>query len=176
MLIVSDTNILSSLAAADALSLLSQLFPDDTIHIPPAVEQELQTALAFGKWHITRVLSALESGALQRVELTSAEQRRMAALPPRLHAGEREGIAICQVRELPFLCNDRRALRYCEANAIEVFDLATILRLLWVSQINTQSEVKNLIDIMVKVERLALTDLQRRLIFAPHHPRRRSRK
>lgn len=172
MVIVSDTNILSSLAAADALSLLAQLFPDDTIHIPPAVEQELQTALAFGKQHIARVFTALENQTLHRIELTDDERFRMAILSPRLHAGEREGIVLCQVRKLLFLCNDRRAIRYCEANAIDVVDLTTVLRLLWIHRVSTQDEVKHLIEVMVQVERLALTALQRALIFAPHQPRR----
>jgi predicted nucleic acid-binding protein len=130
MVIVSDTNILSSLAAADALLLLSQIFPNDTIHIPPAVEQELQAALAFGKQHIDRIFVAIQIGAFHRIELTVTERLRMATLPSRLNAGEREGIVLCQARKLLFLCNDRRAIRYCEANAIEVAALTTILRLL----------------------------------------------
>jgi predicted nucleic acid-binding protein len=42
MLIISDTNILRSFAAADALSLLTELFSSYTLHIPPAVEKELE--------------------------------------------------------------------------------------------------------------------------------------
>lgn len=176
MIIVSDTNILSSFAATDALFRLSQAFPNDTIHIPPAVEQELQAALVFGRQHIERIFTAIQIGAFHRIELTSAERLRMATLPSRLNAGEREGIVLCQARKLLFLSNDRRAVLYCETNAIEVANLTTILRLLWVRQIVTQDEVKALIEAMIKVERLALTDFQRALIFAPYHPRRRSRK
>lgn len=46
MLIISDTNILSSLAAGDALPLLFQLFPNQTIYIPPAVHQEVLAGLS----------------------------------------------------------------------------------------------------------------------------------
>jgi predicted nucleic acid-binding protein len=176
MIVVSDTNILSSFAATNALFLLSQAFPNDTIHIPPAVEQELQVALAFGKQHIERIFTAIENGAFHRIELTDAERLRMATLPSRLNAGEREGIVLCQARKLLFLSNDRRAVRYCETNAIEVAALTTILRLLWVRQIVTQDEVKALIEVMIKVERLELTDFQRALIFAPHRSPRRGRK
>ena len=48
MLIISDTNILSSFAAADALSLLTELFSDYTLHIPPAVEKELEEEFNLG--------------------------------------------------------------------------------------------------------------------------------
>ena len=128
MVIVSDTNILSSLAAADALPLLLQLFPDDTIYIPPAVEQELQTALAFGRRHVERVLVALTAGMICRIELTAVERSQMATLPSQLHAGEREGIVLCQARKSLFLTNDRRAIRFCEAQAIQVVDLVVLLR------------------------------------------------
>lgn len=175
MVIVSDTNILSSLAAADALSLLSQLFPDDTIHIPPAVEQELQAAFDFGKRHVERIFAALDAGVIHLIELTTAERVHMTTLPSQLHAGEREGIVLCQVRKCLFLCNDRRAIRYCEANSIQVVDLIIVLRLLWVRQIVTQDEVKDLIDAMAQVERLTLSDFQRTLIFAPHPSRKRGR-
>lgn len=78
---MSDTNILSSLAAANALPLLSQLFPDSTIYIPSAVEQELQMALAFGRRHVEPVLAALSAGLLCRIELTVTERAQMATLP-----------------------------------------------------------------------------------------------
>jgi hypothetical protein len=39
MAVVSDTNIPSSFAAANALHLLPKLFQGDTLYIPPAVEQ-----------------------------------------------------------------------------------------------------------------------------------------
>ena len=42
MIIISDTNILSSLAAGNALFLLRKLFTHSKIYIPPAVEIELQ--------------------------------------------------------------------------------------------------------------------------------------
>ncbi len=176
MVIVSDTNLLSSLAAANALFLLLQLFPDDTIHIPPAVEQELQTALAFGKQHIKRVFATLERGTFHRIELTIEERLRLTTLPRQLHAGEREGIVLCQARKVLFLCNDGRAIRYCKANSIKAIDLPTILRLFWIRQVTTKDRVKALIEEMVQIERLTLSDSQRTMIFAPHHPRERKQR
>lgn len=45
MLIISDTNILSSLAAGDALPFLFELFPKTSICIPVAVQEELQLGM-----------------------------------------------------------------------------------------------------------------------------------
>jgi predicted nucleic acid-binding protein len=110
MIIISDTNILSSFASADALNLLPKLFPHKTIHIPPAVIEELQTALDHGQTHVERVFNALSAGEIQRIELTGDERVLMTTLPSKLHDGEREGIVICQTRKSPFLSNDRRAV------------------------------------------------------------------
>jgi predicted nucleic acid-binding protein len=176
MVIVSDTNILSSLASADALDLLAELFHGDTIYIPPAVEQELQVALSYGQAHVERVFQALEAGDIQRIELTDAERLLMATLPAKLHAGEREGIVICQVRKHLFLSNDRRAVRYCDANGIETISLAFLLRSLWILRILSQHEVRELIKTMGTVEDLVLNKTQRDFIFAPRRPRRRRRR
>jgi predicted nucleic acid-binding protein len=176
MVIISDTNILSSLAAANALPILPPLFACDIVHIPPAVEQELQDALAFGKQHVGHVFQALEDGYIRRITLTAMERSSMATLPAHLHAGEREGIALCQARNLLFLSNDRRALHYCEANGIEAINLIVMLRSLWLRQIATQNEVKVMIETMAQVEKLTLSDLQRTMIFAPHPRHSRSRR
>ena len=176
MVIVSDTNILSSLASADALDLLAPLFHGDTIHIPPAVEQELQVALDYGNAHVERVFQALEAGDIQRIELTDAERLLMATLPAKLHAGEREGIVICQVRKHLFLSNDRRAVRYCDANDIEAISLPFLLRSQWINRILSQHEVRELINTMATVEKLILKKTHHDFIFAPRRPRRRRRK
>lgn len=175
MIIVSDTNILSSFASADALNLLPELFPDDTIHIPPAVEKELQVALLYGKAHVERVIEALEAGDIQRITPTEAERKRMAALPAKLHDGEREAIVICQARNHLFLTNDKRAVSYCKLNRIDTLKLEMLLRLLWIRRIMSQDEVKTLIGTMGTVEKLVLSKKQCDIIFAPRRAHRRRR-
>ena len=176
MVIVSDTNILSSFASADALNLLAELFPDETIHIPPAVEKELQVALVHGKTHVERVLQALEAGGIQPIKLTEAERLLMPTLPAKLHAGEREAIVICQARQHLFLTNDKRAVRYCKLNGIDTLKLEMLLRLLWIRRIMSQDEVKTLIGTMATVEKLVLSQKQRDIIFAPRRSHRRRRR
>ena len=176
MVIISDTNILSSFASADALNLLPKLFPHETIHIPPAVIEELQAALDRGQTYVERVFNALSAGEIQAIELTIEERVLMTALPSKLHDGEREGIVICQTRKYPFLSNDRRAVRYCEKNGIRAIALDALLRLLWIRRIISQDEVKALIKTMGTVEDLVLNKTQRYFIFAPRRSRRRRRR
>lgn len=168
MAIVTDTNILSSLAAAEALAELPKLFRGETFYLPPAVEQELRQGLIYGKRHIERVFQAVQANFFQVLELTEVERVLTATLPSTLHAGERESIVLCQVRQYLFLSNDRRAIRYCQANGIQAISLEILLRLLWTRQIVSPSAVRSLIEVMAKVENLTLSQRQLMIIFAPH--------
>jgi hypothetical protein len=69
------------------------------------------------------------------------------------------------------LTNDRRAVRYCQTNGIDVVDLPTVLRLFWTRQVATRSEVEQIISHMEQVERLILNTEQRAAIFAPQRRR-----
>ncbi|MEZ4865958.1 MAG: hypothetical protein R3C14_31880 [Caldilineaceae bacterium] len=113
MLIISDTNILSSLAACDALSLLFRLFPNQVIYIPPSVQQELQAGLERQRTYLSAVLEAIAQVRLQVLILSATEQNLTQQLPSRLNLGEREAIALTQNRQGFLLSNDKRAVRYC---------------------------------------------------------------
>ncbi|NCC34871.1 MAG: hypothetical protein EOM24_23080 [Chloroflexia bacterium] len=171
MTVVSDTNILSSLAAADAVEALQRLFARSTVSIPPAVRDELQAAIDRGRDYLVVVVDAIAAGDIPVLTLTNNEHTLAATLPRRLNAGECEAIALCQQRRVPLLSNDRRAVRYCQAQGIDVVDLPAILRLFWTRQITTRSDVEQIITRMAQVERLTLSHAQREAIFAP--PRRR---
>ncbi len=110
MAVVSDANILSSLAAANALDLLSQLFHGDNIFIPKAVELELQVGLQNGTKHLQRIFDQIVANDIQVLTLTESEYALTESLPDKLHAGEREGIVLCQMRGHLFLSNDKRAV------------------------------------------------------------------
>jgi predicted nucleic acid-binding protein len=113
--VISDTNILSSLAAADAIALLQRLFAQSTVSIPPAVRDELQIAIYRGRTYLAVVVDAIAAGAIPVLALTDDERTLAATLPRRLNAGECDAIALCQQRQLPLLSNDQRAVRYCQA-------------------------------------------------------------
>ena len=166
MLIVSDTNILSSLAAGESLHLLFRLFSDKTIHIPPAVQHELSTGLARGRLHLEAVLQAIDNGKLQILHLANKEQTLAKGLPTKLNAGEREAIALSKNRKGRLLSNDQRAVRYCQQNNISVIDLPLMLRLLWTRKIVSQDQIKEILEKMQSIENLQLSQKALAFIFA----------
>jgi predicted nucleic acid-binding protein len=172
MPVVSDSNILSSLAAADALDLLAYLFRGDKIFIPQAVEQELQVGLTHGAFHLQHIFQAIHNGEIQILRLTEFEQTLTTALPHKLHAGEKEGIVLCQLHNYLFLSNDRRAVQYCQATGIKTINLEAFLRALWVQRLQSQQDVKALIQTIQSVEKLVITQEQLTKIFAPYHRKR----
>jgi predicted nucleic acid-binding protein len=173
VIVISDTNILSSLAAAESLPLLFQLFSKAQICIPPAVEQELQVGLGRGQHYLTAILQAVTNGQLSVLILSAPEKALAQSLPRSLNVGECEAIAIAKTRGAPLLSNDKHAIRYCQQSNIEVLDLVTILNLLWTRQIISKKRVETLIERMAKVEGLVLNQVQRQRVFASRRRRRR---
>ena len=171
MIIVSDTNILSSLAAAQALDRLQRLFARSTLCIPPSVGDELRIAVERGRIYLEVLTTAITAGEISVLELTEAERALVTTLPRKLGLGECQAIALCQQRHLPLLSNDRRAVRYCQTRAIDVVDLPTVLRLFWTRQVATRTEVEQMISRMEQVERLTLSAEQRTAIFASQRRR-----
>jgi predicted nucleic acid-binding protein len=167
VLVISDTNILSSFSAGESLHLLFRLFPNTTIHIPPAVHQELQTGLAYGQKHIDAVLQAIDTGKLQILPLSKNEQALAQNLPKKLNTGECEAIALSKNRKCRLLSNDKQAVRYCQQNNIQVLDLPLLLRLLWTRSIVSQTEIKMLLDKMKAAENLQMSQKALATIFAP---------
>jgi predicted nucleic acid-binding protein len=176
MLVLSDTNILSSLAAGNGFHLLEALFPKTMIYIPPAVEKELQIGLARGKTHLDIILQAIDSDDLQVLELSHKEKRIAQTLPKKLNHGECEAIALAQNQKGRLLSNDKRAVRYCQKKGIKVLNLPNLLRLLWKSGIISQDEVRLLLKTMKDVENLILSKKTLDEIFAPISLRRRRRR
>jgi predicted nucleic acid-binding protein len=173
VIVISDTNILSSLAAAETVALLFQLFPKAQILIPPAVEQELQAGLQRKQAHLASVFQALTAGHLSVQPLSAKESALAQSLPRKLNTGECEAIALAQSRQAPLLSNDKRAIRYCQQNGIEALDLATLLNLLWVRRIVSKKEVEAMLQKMAVTEGLTLNQTQRQRVFAPRRRRRR---
>lgn len=142
MIVVSDTNILSSLAAGDSLPALLRLFARSQLCIPPSVRDELQVGLDKGRTHPEPIFRAITAQQIVVIPLSSDEEQSMQFYPQRLNLGERQAIALAQTRNAVLLSNDRRALRYCQQQRIRGVDLIGVLRLLWMRQIMSQNEVR----------------------------------
>lgn len=165
-IVVSTTNILSSLAAGDSLPALLHLFARAKLVIPPAVQQELQAGLHAGAKHLEPVLQAIQTNQIEVSALSVEEEFLTYNFPNSLNEGELQAIAIAQKRRVPLLCNDTQAIHYCEPRGITVVNLVAILRLLWVKNVQLPDEVRRLIKQMELVEGLVLSSGQMAEIFA----------
>ncbi len=172
MLVISDTNILSSLAAGESLSLLLRLFPNRLIYIPPAVYQELQVGLDRGNAYLNLVLQAIATDKIQLLDLSITEQQIVKTLPEALNLGECEAIALSQNRKARLLSNDKKAIRYCQQKRIKVVNLADLLRQFWIRRLVLKGEVEQLIKAMEPREKLVLNPAERAKIFTPHRRRK----
>lgn len=172
MIVVSDTNILSSLAAAEVLHYLFQLFPKANICIPPSVQQELQIGLDRQQMYLASVFQAIHAEQIHVLALSMQEQQLSETLPRKLNRGECEAIALSQYRSAPLLSNDKRAIRYCLDNGITALDLPAILNLLWTQNIVTKGQIHSFIQKMSTQERLTLSDAQLQRVFATRSRRR----
>lgn len=168
MIVVSDTNILSSLAAGEAFPALRQLFAPSSLWIPPAVFQELLAAIDRGKPYLAPVFQAITDQQLLIIALSETEEQLLQHYPPGLNLGERQAIAIAQTRKGLFLSNDMRAIRYCRSQTLSVLTLENILRQLWVRKILTRTKVKEVIEQMAAVEKLVVPPERQATIFASH--------
>ena len=167
MIIISDTNILSSLAACEALSALEILYQKPRLVIPPAVLSELQAGLAAGMTHLQLVLESIQRQQIEVISLSAEEELLSYTYPIDLGEGEREAMALAQSRKALLLTNDGEAIRYCFRRQWEVVSLNNLLRLFWISGVMLPDDVRDLIAKMEQVERLRLTPDHLLKIFAP---------
>ena len=166
MLVISDTNIPSSLAACEALSYLFHLLPDTIIYIPPTVHQELKIGLEKGKIYLDGILKLIGTDQIKVLELLEVEQDMMKNLPHKLNRGEREAIVLAKNRQALLLCNDKLAIRYCQQQGIDNINLPYLLRLFWKRKIISKAQVEQLIERMAQVENLVLKPNVRTTIFS----------
>ena len=166
MIVVSDTNILGSLAAGDALPSLLRLYARSRLVMPPAVQQELQTGWQAGAMQLEPVLQAIQANQIEVSDLSAEEELLTYNYPGSLNEGERQAIAIAQRRKATLLCNDQQAIRYCQQRRVNVVNLVAIPRQLWVKNVQAPDEVRSLIERMRQVEGLTLSPRQMTEVFA----------
>jgi predicted nucleic acid-binding protein len=146
--IVADTNIVSTFTRVGAIDLLRQLVQSDQLYITPATFNELRRAVEVGCDFLAPILEAIQSGGeLDLVELRRDEILALKDLPRSLGAGEAESIAVCLHRPgTRLLTNDKRARNFCREHSIPCLDLPAILRGLWVRQVLSKKQVRQLVS------------------------------
>ena len=146
-MIIADTNIISTLARVGALGHVRRLVNVDCLYVTPATFHELRRAVEAGCDFLATTLATIQVGTeLDLVELNREEVLAAKVLPDSLGAGEAESISVCVHRPgTRFLTNDKRARNYCRERAIACLDLPGILRALWVRQVLSKNQVRELL-------------------------------
>ncbi|MDE0012242.1 MAG: hypothetical protein OXU36_13920 [Candidatus Poribacteria bacterium] len=144
-MIFVDTDVLSTFAKIQRLSLLFAVFDQDLLNIAFAVENEIKKGISKGFQFFDEFIALQTQGRIRTYYPTSADQAFMMSLPQTLGAGERESMAICKRLAAVLASNERRVMHHCQANKIHCLNLSDILRLLWELKILTQTDVRKVI-------------------------------
>jgi len=145
---------LSSFAAARSLPLLFDAVGEETIHIPPAVQQELQEGVAYGLSYLSCITFAVDKGDIQVLAVTKQDREQMALLPTSFGHGEREAVALCFRLRATLLSNEKRVVNHCKRVGIHCLKLKTLLKMLWREGIASKAKVKTMMHRMTQVEGL----------------------
>ncbi len=127
-MIVVNTTVLSNLAIADRLELLSRLY--GTILVPFPVYQEILHGLEAGYKFLAKAAQFVQQG--QGVQLAvpqhPAEWRLFRKLRLFLGDGEAAGIALAKSRNVLFLSDDRRARLAAAEHGVSVSGTLGVLK------------------------------------------------
>jgi len=159
-MILVDTNVLSTFARVDALPLLWELFTDRPLSVTPAIFREVLEAISQGCTWLADIPALVKRGRIQLVSPTAADVLAAEGLADSLGGGEREAIALCKKHGWAFVTNDRRARNYCREVGVEVFDLAGLLRAIWVTNLRSKKFVAKLVRRIEDVETLVFKNKQ----------------
>ena len=163
-MVLTDTNILSTFAKINELSLLRQLFVEEGIGIVPAVYEELHHGVSKGYVALQAALELIQHRQIDLVVPTAEETLEKSALPPSFDAGERETIAVAKVRGAKILTNERLVKNWCQQAGIQYWDLPGILRALWRIHLLTKEQVRSLVIQIEAKDRIVFKDQEQ--IFA----------
>lgn len=158
-MILVDNNILSTFAKVGRLALLFQI-TEEVLYISPNVYNELQRGLQAGHTALQAVFDLVASGRLRVVSLTEEDQQWMAQIPFTSAKGEADSLAYCLGHQAIFVTNDQRAYKRGMQLGVTCIRLATLLRSLWVFEVLTREEVRELIDEIEEAEGTIIRDRQ----------------
>jgi len=145
-MVLADTNILSTFAQIDQLSLLLRLFGNQRVGVVPAVYAEFQAGVKKGYTDLQTVVKLIQQGRIDLVTPNAQEVFQQDLLPASFDAGERETLAVAKSRGHAILTNETQVKNWCNRERIEYWDLPGLLRALWRINLVTREQVRSLID------------------------------
>lgn len=145
-MLLADTNILSTFAKINELSLLSRLFGNQRVGVVPAVYAEFQAGVNKGYPDLQAVVKLIQQGRIDLMAPTAQEVFQEDVLPAAFDAGERETLAVAKSRGYTILTNETQIKNWCQREQIEYWDLPGLLRALWRTNLASREQVRSLID------------------------------
>ena len=113
-MLLADTNILSTFAKIDQLTLLFRLFDTQRIGVVPAVYAEFQAGVNKGYQDLQAVVKLIQQGRIDLATPTAQEIFQESALPVSFDVGERETLAVAKSRGYPILTNENQIKNWCK--------------------------------------------------------------
>ncbi len=156
--ILLDTDVLSAFAKIRELKLISDLFPDDEILIPDGVYEELMHIKELGYGFVDDIFNFVKDAPMIQDEL---EAYHSFLSSTNLGKGELQCIAICVLRNYPFITNDKKAKNFAREKNVKAWDIPDILKALWKTKIKTKDEVAVLMDMLEQKDRMVIKDKNR---------------
>jgi len=141
--IITDTDIISSLAKIDKIDLLRAVFRNLEIQIPVGVYEELEKANELGYDFPKKIFKATETISLKDVELKAYKEKM--SEERNLDKGELQGIVIAKNRDMKFLTNDNVARKEAKNNNIKTYNLAEVIRAAYLDGELNKEDVERLI-------------------------------
>ena len=145
-MLLADTNILSTFAKINELSLLSRLFGNQRLGVVPAVYAEFQAGVNKGYPDLQAVVKLIQQGRIDLMAPTAQEVFQEDVLPASFDAGERETLAVAKSRGYTILTNETQIKNWCQREQIDYWDLPGLLRALWRTNLASREQVRSLID------------------------------
>lgn len=158
MIILLDTNIISTFSKIKKLGLLYDVFNTKEFYISPNVHAEIIAAKEKGYLFVGQVIDLFQKKKLIALPLTSEEEIKAEKLPLSFSKGERDSLVICKERNGILVTNERKVINYCKKQDIKCFDLRDILKALHQFMDFSKDEVSKLIEEIEEKDNIIIKD------------------
>ncbi len=158
MIILLDTNIISTFSKIRKLELLYDVFNTNVFYISSNVHNEIMITKEKGYIFVNYVVDLLQKKKIIPLTLTSEEEIKTNKIPLSFSRGERDSLVICKERNGIFVTNERKVINYCKKHSIVYFDLRDILKALYIFIKFSRNEVNKLIKDIEEKDNIIIKD------------------
>jgi len=156
--ILLDTDVLSAFAKIGGLVLIKDMFPNDELLIPDGVYEELMQIKELGYEFVDDIFNFVKDTPMIQDELVAYHSFLSST---NLGKGELQCIAICILRNCPFITNDKKAKNFAREKDVKAWDIPDLLKALWKTGIKNKDDVAVLMDMLEQKDRMVIKDKNR---------------